>query len=72
MALKKKFAPNAPKSKKPFWTHLLVLLGEEAQMEVRMVCLEIVLILMQDSCIVCVECAICAEINLDAPNGTPR
>jgi hypothetical protein len=27
------FAPNAPKSKKPFWKHLLVLLGEEAQVE---------------------------------------
>jgi hypothetical protein len=35
MALKKKFAPNAPLSKKPFWTHLLVLLGEETQMEAR-------------------------------------
>jgi hypothetical protein len=28
-----RFAPNAPKSKKPFWKHLLVLLGEEAQVE---------------------------------------
>jgi len=28
-------APNAPKSKKPFWKHLLVLLGEEAQVEAR-------------------------------------
>ena len=27
------FVPNAPKSKKPFWTHYLVLLGEEAQVE---------------------------------------
>ena len=26
---------NAPKSKKPFWEHLLVLLGEEAQVEGR-------------------------------------
>jgi len=25
----------APKSKKPFWKHLLVLLGEEAQVEAR-------------------------------------
>ena len=30
-----RFAPNAPKSKKPFWKHLLVLLGEEAQVEAR-------------------------------------
>ena len=30
------------------------------------------LILMQDSCTVCMERTICYEINLDAPNGTPR
>jgi hypothetical protein len=29
------FAPNAPKSKKLFWKLLLVLLGEEAQVEAR-------------------------------------
>ena len=29
------FAPNAPQSKKPFWTHLLVLLGEGAQVDAR-------------------------------------
>ena len=33
--------------------------------------LEIVLILMQDRCMVCMEHTICLEINLDAPNGTP-
>jgi len=32
------------------------------------VCLEIVLILMQDRCMVCMERAICSEINLDAPD----
>ena len=31
------------------------------------VCLEIVLILMQDRCTVCMEHTICLEINLDAP-----
>ena len=30
-----RFAPNATKSKKPFWKHLLVLLGEEAEVEAR-------------------------------------
>ena len=30
-----RFAHNAPKSKKPFWKHLLVLLGEEAQVDAR-------------------------------------
>jgi len=37
-----------------------------------LVCLEIVLILMQDRCTICMEHTICLEINLDAPNGTPR
>ena len=35
------------------------------------VSLEIVLILMQGRCMVCKEHAICLEINLDAPDGTP-
>ena len=36
------------------------------------VCLEIVLILMQDRSTVCVERTIGSEIILDAPDGTPR
>jgi hypothetical protein len=35
-------------------------------------CLEIVLILTQDRCMVCAECTIDSEIVLDAPDGTPR
>ena len=34
--------------------------------------LEIVLILTQDRCMVCVEHTIGLEIILDAPDGTPR
>ena len=34
--------------------------------------LEIVLILMQGRCMVCMECTICLEINFDAPDRTPR
>jgi hypothetical protein len=34
--------------------------------------LEIVLILMQDRCIVYAECTIGSAIILDAPDGTPR
>ena len=34
--------------------------------------LEIVLILTQDGCTVCVECMIGSDIVLDAPDGTPR
>ena len=33
--------------------------------------LEIVLVLLQDSCTVCTECTIGSEIVLDAPDGTP-
>jgi len=36
-----------------------------------LVCSDIVLILMQDRCTVCMEHTICLEINLDAPDGTP-
>jgi len=32
------------------------------------ICLEIVLILMQDRCTVCMEHTICSEINLDKPD----
>jgi len=35
-----------------------------------LVCLEILLILMQDKCTVCMEHTICLEINLDALDGT--
>ena len=27
--------PNVPQAKKPFWTHLIVLLGDERQVEAR-------------------------------------
>jgi hypothetical protein len=37
-----------------------------------LVYLVIVLILMQDRCMVCAKCTIGSEIVLDAPNGTPR
>jgi hypothetical protein len=37
-----------------------------------LVCLEIVLILMQDSCMVCAERTIGLEILLDVPDGSPR
>ena len=36
------------------------------------VLLDIVLILTQDRCIVCVECTIGSDNVLDAPDGTPR
>jgi hypothetical protein len=50
----------------------MVLLGDEAQVEALLVRLEIVLILMQDKCMVCVVRTIGSKIILDAPDGTPR
>jgi hypothetical protein len=50
----------------------MVLLGDEAQVEAHSVHLEIVLIRMQDRCIVWSEHTIGLEIIFDAPDGTPR
>ena len=50
----------------------MVPLGDESQVEVVSVRLEIVLIMTQDSSIVCVECTIGSNIILDAPDGIPR
>ena len=50
----------------------MVLLGDEAQVELISVRLEILLILMQDRCTVCVEHTIGSEIVLVGPDGTPR
>ena len=50
----------------------MLALGDEAQVEARFIRLEIMLILMQDKCTVCVEHTICSEIILDGPDGTPR
>jgi hypothetical protein len=36
------------------------------------VCLDTVLILIQDTCTVCAERTVGSEIILDAPDGTPR
>ena len=30
-----RFAPNGPKDKKPFWMHLMVLLGQGAKLKAR-------------------------------------
>ena len=47
----------------------MVPLGDMAQVEARFSYLEIVLILTQDRCTVCVEHTIGSEIVLDAPDG---
>ena len=50
----------------------MVPLGHEAQVEARFSLSDIVLILTQDRCMVCVERNIGSDIILDAPDGTPR
>jgi hypothetical protein len=49
----------------------MVLFGDESQLEAHSVCLEIVLILMQDCCSVCAKRSIGSKIDLDATDGTP-
>ena len=48
------------------------LLGNVGHMESHSVCLEMVLVLVQDRCTVCAERTIGLGIGLDAPDGTPR
>jgi hypothetical protein len=50
----------------------MVLLGDVGQVELVLVRLEIVLISVQDRCMVCAEHTIGLEIVLDAPDRTPR
>jgi len=49
----------------------MVLLGKRLKRKLGLVYLDIVLILMQDRCTVCIEHTICLEINLDTPDRTP-
>ena len=50
----------------------MVPLGDEAQVEARFGLSDMVLILTQDRCMVCVKRTIGSEIILDAPDRTPR
>ena len=50
----------------------MVPLGDEAQVEGRFGLSDIVLILTQYRCTVCVKRTIGSEIIVDAPDGTPR
>ena len=47
------------------------LLGDVGHVESRSVYLEMVLVLVQDRCTVCVERTIGSKIILDTPDGTP-
>ena len=48
------------------------LLDDVGHVESRSVCLEMVLVLMQDRCTVCAKQTIGSDIVSDAPYGTPR
>ena len=50
----------------------MVPIGDEAQVEDHFGLSDIVLMLTKDRCTVCDERTIVSEINLDAPDGTPR
>ena len=63
------FALDLPQAQKSYWTHLMVPLGDEAQVQPRFGLSDIVLILTQDRCTVCIECTTGSEIVLDAPDG---
>ena len=66
------FVLDVPHAYKSFWTQTMVPLGDEAQVEAHFSLSDIVLILTQDRCTVCVKHTIGSEIVLDAPDGTPR
>ena len=50
----------------------MVPLGDDAQVKAHFGHSDMVLILMQDRCMVCVERTIGSKIIFDAPDGTPR
>jgi hypothetical protein len=50
----------------------MLLPRDETLMMLAWVHMDIVLILMQDRCMVCAERTTSSEIILDAPDGTPR
>jgi hypothetical protein len=53
-----RFAPNVPLAQKLFRMHWMVLLGDEAQMKLVSVRLEIVLVSVHDRCMVRGKCTI--------------
>ena len=50
----------------------MVILGDVGHVESHSVCLEMVLVLVQDRCTVCAKRTIGSDIVLDAPDGSPR
>ena len=55
--------PNVPFAQKSFWTQ------DRLKRKFNLVCLEIVLLLTQDRCMVFAECTIGSELVLESPDG---
>jgi hypothetical protein len=64
--------PNEPQPQKSFWTHPMELQGDVVMWNIVLVNLEIVLVSVQDRCMLCAKYIVGSEIVLDAPDGTPR
>jgi hypothetical protein len=67
-----RFALNVPQAHKSFWTHPMEVLGDVGMWNLILVRLEIVLVSVQDRCMVCTKRTVGLEIILDTPDGTPR
>ena len=52
--------------------HQMVLLGDVDRVEARFICLETMLVLAQERCMVGAVHCVGLEVILDAPDGTPR
>ena len=66
------FVPNVPQAQNSFLMHLMELLGEWVMSNLVLICLNVVLVSVQDRCTVCAKHTIGLEIILDAPDGTLR
>ena len=66
------FVTNVPQAQNSFWMHLLELQGEWVMSNLILICLNTVLVSVQDRCTVCAKHTIGLEIVLDAPDGTLR
>ena len=64
--------PNIPQAQRSFWTHPMVLLGDEAQVQAHFGPFRDCVDLDADKCMVCTERTIGSKVVLDAPDGTPR
>ena len=62
---------NVSSAQKSFWTHVMVLLHDKAQVEAHFVPFGDCANLDADCCTVCAERTLGSEIVLGVPNGTP-